>query len=155
MSLKQPIQALQHPAFKTMIDIASRATHGVKISSHKQTRQAVIDSFKQNLINIQMHLLVCPINTLTSGLWHSTNKQFVFNDHRVILSKVVLIWHATRGKHPTLMVIFQSQGHGLRRIHQTFGKLKWHYSGLFVSTMHTMADVLGRPYSRWSNGLVL
>jgi hypothetical protein len=27
----QPIQALEHPKFKELIDVASRATHGVKI----------------------------------------------------------------------------------------------------------------------------
>ena len=62
-SLGQPIQALQHPACKNMIEIASRATHGVKIPSHKQTRQAIIDSFKKNRINLQKHLLVCAIST--------------------------------------------------------------------------------------------
>ena len=68
MSFEQPIQALQHPAFKNMVDIASRATHGVKIPSHKQTRQAIIDSFKQNLMNLQKRLLVCPTSILALGL---------------------------------------------------------------------------------------
>ncbi|KIM71365.1 hypothetical protein PILCRDRAFT_28906, partial [Piloderma croceum F 1598] len=31
ISTNQPIQALEHPKFKEMIDVASRATNGVKI----------------------------------------------------------------------------------------------------------------------------
>ena len=61
---KKPIHALQHPAFKNMIDIASRATHGVKIPTHKQTHQAIIDSFKKNLINLRNCLLVCAMSLL-------------------------------------------------------------------------------------------
>ena len=74
---------------------------------------------------------------------------------RAILLRVVSTWHVTHGKHPTSMVILQSQDHGLRRMCQTFGKLRQHYLGLFVSTMHTMVDALARPFSRLSNGLVL
>ncbi|KIM87795.1 hypothetical protein PILCRDRAFT_63181, partial [Piloderma croceum F 1598] len=37
VSTDQPIQALEHPKFKEMIDIASRATNGVKIPGRKAT----------------------------------------------------------------------------------------------------------------------
>ncbi|KIK32026.1 hypothetical protein CY34DRAFT_102366, partial [Suillus luteus UH-Slu-Lm8-n1] len=33
----QPIQALEHPRFKEMVDVASRATQGVKILGRKAT----------------------------------------------------------------------------------------------------------------------
>ncbi|KAH7903418.1 hypothetical protein BJ138DRAFT_1020674, partial [Hygrophoropsis aurantiaca] len=54
----QPIAAFEHPSFKNMIDIAAHATNGVKISTRKQTRQAIIDTFKQQLTNIRNKLLV-------------------------------------------------------------------------------------------------
>jgi hypothetical protein len=58
-STLQPIDALEHPAFKNMIDIAARSTNGVKIPDRKQTRRAIIDLFKQNLTNLRKRLLVC------------------------------------------------------------------------------------------------
>ncbi|KAG1830487.1 hypothetical protein DFJ58DRAFT_671601 [Suillus subalutaceus] len=33
----QPIDALEHPAFKNMIDIAARSTNGIKIPNRRQT----------------------------------------------------------------------------------------------------------------------
>lgn len=45
----QPIQAFEHPSFKNMINIAARATNGVKIPDRRQTRQAIIDTFKRQL----------------------------------------------------------------------------------------------------------
>ncbi|KAG1908525.1 uncharacterized protein F5891DRAFT_937641, partial [Suillus fuscotomentosus] len=38
----QPIQALEHPKFQEMIDVASRATNGVKIPGRKATRAEII-----------------------------------------------------------------------------------------------------------------
>jgi hypothetical protein len=55
----KPIDALEHPAFKNMIDIAACATNGVKLPDRRQTRRAIIDLFKQNLTNLQKRLLVC------------------------------------------------------------------------------------------------
>ncbi|KAG2056085.1 hypothetical protein BDR06DRAFT_830836, partial [Suillus hirtellus] len=54
----QPINVLEHPTFKNMIDIAAHSTNGVKIPNHKQTQCAIIDLFKQNLTNLQKWLLV-------------------------------------------------------------------------------------------------
>jgi hypothetical protein len=43
-----------------MVDIAARATNGViLVPDRKQTRRAIIDSFKQNLTNLRKRLLVC------------------------------------------------------------------------------------------------
>ena len=49
----QLIQALTHAAFKNMIDIAARATCGVKIPGRKATRAHIISLFKQNLMNLR------------------------------------------------------------------------------------------------------
>lgn len=54
----QPLQALQHPAFREMIDIAARATNGVKIYNMRNTRQAIIETFKQNLTRLGERLNV-------------------------------------------------------------------------------------------------
>ncbi|KAF9231051.1 hypothetical protein BU15DRAFT_49006 [Melanogaster broomeanus] len=58
----QPIAALEHPSFKNMIDVAARATNGVKIPNRKATRQAIIDSFKQQMTNLRARLSVCNSN---------------------------------------------------------------------------------------------
>ncbi|KAI5999077.1 hypothetical protein EDD15DRAFT_2160881, partial [Pisolithus albus] len=56
----QPIHALQHPDFKMMIDVASRAptTAGVKIPSHGKTREVIIDLFKASLSDLRTHFQV-------------------------------------------------------------------------------------------------
>jgi hypothetical protein len=48
-----------------MIDTAARATNGVKIPGRRQTRQAIINLFKRNLMKLHERLLVCAqINSL-------------------------------------------------------------------------------------------
>ena len=54
----QPIHALEHPAFRNMINIAARATDGVKIPGRKQTRQEIIDMFKARLTELRNRLRV-------------------------------------------------------------------------------------------------
>ncbi|EJF61811.1 hypothetical protein DICSQDRAFT_59826, partial [Dichomitus squalens LYAD-421 SS1] len=54
----QPIHAMEHPAFKNMIAIAARATNGVTIPKRKQTRQAIIALFKDNLTKLRKCLNV-------------------------------------------------------------------------------------------------
>lgn len=41
-----------------MIDVAARATNGVKLPSRSKTRRAIIDLFKRNLTNLRRRLLV-------------------------------------------------------------------------------------------------
>ncbi|KAH9034280.1 hypothetical protein EDB84DRAFT_1269910, partial [Lactarius hengduanensis] len=55
----QPIQALDHPKFKEMINIASRATNGVKIPSGKATRYEIKALFKRHLTSLKSRLNVC------------------------------------------------------------------------------------------------
>jgi hypothetical protein len=54
----QPIRALEHPNFKEMIDIAARATNGVKIPGQKGTRSEIIQMFKKHLTTLKVRLNV-------------------------------------------------------------------------------------------------
>jgi hypothetical protein len=54
----KPIQALEHPKFKEMIDVASRATKGVKIPGRKATRAEIIRTFKDHLTKLKVKLNV-------------------------------------------------------------------------------------------------
>ncbi|KAG1888027.1 uncharacterized protein F5891DRAFT_966302 [Suillus fuscotomentosus] len=55
----QPIQALEHPKFKEMIDVAARATNGVKIPGRKATRAQIMRMFKNHLTKLKATLNVC------------------------------------------------------------------------------------------------
>jgi trans-aconitate methyltransferase len=55
----QPIQAFEHPAFKNMIDIAARATRGVKLLSRKQMRREIMRMFKEQMTGLKERLNVC------------------------------------------------------------------------------------------------
>ncbi|KAG1854122.1 hypothetical protein C8R48DRAFT_610355 [Suillus tomentosus] len=55
----QPIQALEHPKFKDMIDVAARATNGVKIPGRKATRAEIMRMFKNHLTKLKVTLNVC------------------------------------------------------------------------------------------------
>jgi hypothetical protein len=54
----QPIQALEHPKFQEMIDVASRATNGVKIPGRKATRGEIKRLFKDHLVRLKAQLNV-------------------------------------------------------------------------------------------------
>ncbi|KAH7902998.1 hypothetical protein BJ138DRAFT_1021270 [Hygrophoropsis aurantiaca] len=53
-----PIQALDHPKFKEMIDVASRATNGVKIPNRKATRDEIMNMFKKQMTRLKDKLNV-------------------------------------------------------------------------------------------------
>ncbi|KAJ7443384.1 hypothetical protein FB451DRAFT_1056943, partial [Mycena latifolia] len=55
----QPIDALSHPKFKAMIDIAARATQGVTIPNRKQTRAEIINLFHDQMDKLKIRLHVC------------------------------------------------------------------------------------------------
>ncbi|KAG1793786.1 hypothetical protein EV424DRAFT_1335766 [Suillus variegatus] len=55
----QPIQALRHPKFKEMIDVAARATNGMKIPGRKATRAQIMCMFKNHLTKLKATLNVC------------------------------------------------------------------------------------------------
>ncbi|KAJ7662623.1 hypothetical protein DFH06DRAFT_987339 [Mycena polygramma] len=54
----QPIDALTHPKFKAMIDIAARATEGVTLPNRAQTREEIISLFHEqmNQLRIRLHV---------------------------------------------------------------------------------------------------
>ena len=54
----QPIQALEHPKFKTLIDVASRATNGIKIPGRKATWVEIMCLFKNHLVMLKAQLNV-------------------------------------------------------------------------------------------------
>ena len=56
--LQQPIDALTHPKFKEMIDIAARATQGVNLPNRDQTREAIIKLFHDQMTQLKIRLHV-------------------------------------------------------------------------------------------------
>ncbi|KAG1765529.1 hypothetical protein EDD22DRAFT_760055, partial [Suillus occidentalis] len=54
----KPIQALEHPRFKEMVDVASRATQGIKILGRKATRAEIMQMFKNHLTRLKKKLNV-------------------------------------------------------------------------------------------------
>lgn len=54
----QPIQALEHPKFKELVDVVSRATNGVKIPGRKATRAEIMRMFKNHLTTLKARLNV-------------------------------------------------------------------------------------------------
>ncbi|KAF8144960.1 hypothetical protein K438DRAFT_1631002 [Mycena galopus ATCC 62051] len=56
----QPIDALTHPKFKEMMDVAARATEGVNLPNSAQTRDAIIKLFhdQMNKLKIRLHVRI-------------------------------------------------------------------------------------------------
>jgi len=54
----QPLYALEHPKFKELIDVASRATNGVNIPHQKRTRAEIMRMLKDHLTNLKAQLNV-------------------------------------------------------------------------------------------------
>ena len=54
----QPIQALEHPKFKELIDVASHATNGINIPGRKGTRAETVRLFKKHLTTLKAQLNV-------------------------------------------------------------------------------------------------
>ncbi|KAJ7847688.1 hypothetical protein B0H13DRAFT_1646001, partial [Mycena leptocephala] len=52
----QPIDALNHPKFKEMIDIAARAPDGVKIPGRKTTREEILNLFQKQMANLRVRI---------------------------------------------------------------------------------------------------
>jgi hypothetical protein len=49
----KPVQALEHPKIKEMIDITARATNGVKIPGRKATCTEIMRMFKNHLTKLK------------------------------------------------------------------------------------------------------
>ncbi|KAF8798470.1 hypothetical protein BYT27DRAFT_7122764, partial [Phlegmacium glaucopus] len=69
-----PIQAFDHPAFQKMVETAAHATHGIIIPSRKQTCEAIITTFKQQMKALRERLNV---STLIYYLGIALNVYFI------------------------------------------------------------------------------
>ncbi|KIK92875.1 hypothetical protein PAXRUDRAFT_146389 [Paxillus rubicundulus Ve08.2h10] len=95
--LLQPIQAVDHPSFKKMIDIASQATNGVVIPTCKTTHAEIMSIFKKQMtrlrecLNVSASFLMHPITyglhqskavtdevNLTCDAWQASNADGYF-----------------------------------------------------------------------------
>ncbi|KAJ6531007.1 hypothetical protein B0H10DRAFT_1861572, partial [Mycena sp. CBHHK59/15] len=54
----QPIDVLTHPKFKEMIDIAAQATQGINLPNWRQTREAIIQLFHDQMSELKICLHV-------------------------------------------------------------------------------------------------
>ncbi|KAN0115818.1 hypothetical protein V8E52_006527, partial [Russula decolorans] len=72
VATNQPLHALEHPKFKDMIDLATRATNSVKIPGQKATQMEIKLMFKEHLTSLKAKL-TGPIVTgninLTCDTW--------------------------------------------------------------------------------------
>ncbi|KAG1764932.1 hypothetical protein EDD22DRAFT_775576, partial [Suillus occidentalis] len=66
----QPIQALEHPKFKEMVDIASCATNGVKIPGRKATCAEIMRMFKNHLMRLRNTLNVSNVPSVNCTLYN-------------------------------------------------------------------------------------
>ncbi|KAJ7659107.1 hypothetical protein DFH06DRAFT_1130673 [Mycena polygramma] len=63
----QPIDALNHPKFKEMIDVASRAPDGVKIPGRKATRDEIMNMFQKQMENLRVRINCRYLGCVLSG----------------------------------------------------------------------------------------
>jgi hypothetical protein len=90
----KPIDALSHPKFHEMIDVASRAPAGVNIPGRKQTRKEILGTFKTHLTKLREHLNVRPIisemitaDVFTGAALEQTDTWFYQSDVRCLAGK--------------------------------------------------------------------
>ncbi|KAN0105148.1 hypothetical protein V8E52_011310 [Russula decolorans] len=77
----QPIQALQHPKFQEMINVASRATKYMTIPGQKATRAKIMRMFKDHLCGLKAQLngqTVTGEISLTCDAWQASNTDGYF-----------------------------------------------------------------------------
>lgn len=60
----QPIRALEHPKFKELLDIVSRATNGIELPGQKMTRGEIKRLFKEHITNLKTQLNVNILESL-------------------------------------------------------------------------------------------
>lgn len=103
-----------------MIDIASRATNGVRIPNRKATRKAIVELFKQNLTKLRNRVTVCAALLLALFI--------PFNEHcKPSLTRLVwLVWRVMHGRLATKTRTLQLRVTGMRRWHQVYGRRTQH-----------------------------
>ncbi|KAF8813024.1 hypothetical protein BYT27DRAFT_7085470, partial [Phlegmacium glaucopus] len=60
----QPIQAFEHPTYQKIIQIAARATKQVQIPNHKQTQEAIVTKFKEQMKALRDRFNVRSVSSL-------------------------------------------------------------------------------------------
>ncbi|KAG1823906.1 uncharacterized protein BJ212DRAFT_1261854, partial [Suillus subaureus] len=58
ISTSQPIQAVDHPSFKNMINIAAHATNGMVLPNRNTTHHNIMDLFKTQMMKLKDRLNV-------------------------------------------------------------------------------------------------
>lgn len=125
MFILQPIQALDHPKFHEMVNVASRATNRVNIPGQKSTRNAIIQMFKDHLMKLKVQLNVSvwqwlmtvylfylgPICCRRSqfDLWRVASKQrrWLFCCHRTLDRRICTYSMGAQKRTPWLHATFQ------------------------------------------------
>ncbi|KAG1789263.1 uncharacterized protein HD556DRAFT_1244079 [Suillus plorans] len=64
----QPIQALEHPKFKDMIDVTARTTNSIKIPGRKATHAEIMRTFKTHLMGLRSKLNVSKVDHIVHYL---------------------------------------------------------------------------------------
>ncbi|KAJ2911647.1 hypothetical protein MD484_g8767, partial [Candolleomyces efflorescens] len=81
ISTNQPLDALSHPHFHHMIDVASRATNGVKIPERRATRDSILQRFKKNVAELKEKFNSSEVPgdvSLTCDAWQAGNRDAYF-----------------------------------------------------------------------------
>ncbi|KAJ3519324.1 hypothetical protein NMY22_g13261 [Coprinellus aureogranulatus] len=81
ISTNQPLDALSHPRFHHMIDVASRATNGVKIPEKRATRASILQRFKKNVAELKEKFNSSSVPgeiSLTCDAWQAENRDAYF-----------------------------------------------------------------------------
>lgn len=77
----QPLDALSHPKFQYMVDVASRAPDGVKIPEKKNVRASIIHRFQKNVQELRHKLNSDKVRgevSLTCDAWQAGNRDAYF-----------------------------------------------------------------------------
>ncbi|KAF5314033.1 hypothetical protein D9611_006951 [Ephemerocybe angulata] len=77
----QPLDALSHPRFHYMVDVASRAMNGVKVPEKRATRAHLIARFKKNMSELHKCLNSDAVKgkvSLTCDAWQASNRDAYF-----------------------------------------------------------------------------
>ncbi|KAI9448717.1 hypothetical protein BJY52DRAFT_1193243 [Lactarius psammicola] len=81
LDARPPIQAFNHPTFKKMLNIASRAKRNIPLLSPKQSRARILKMFKQQLWSLRKCLVGPTVKgeiSLTCNAWQASNTDVYF-----------------------------------------------------------------------------
>ena len=130
-----------------MVNIAARATRGVKLPSRKQTRKEIIRTFKEQMKALKERLNMSSQSFLLSYL--------LLHHFRARSSVARLVSPVTHGRRRTLMRILPLLDIGLRRKHQTSGSNTRHSLASHRWTVLIMVFDWVRRYTRSAISLEL